>query len=117
MLLKKVQIDHYSDPKKANPKKCARCYIDNINDELSKYLNSELPICNKSPSHWYYDFSNYRNQIMHRTIPVLLLEPGLDYLPDDPTDLSESKHIKGQNGKQVFDPRTGKINSIQLYSL
>ena len=45
---------------------------------------------------------------MHRTIHVLLLEPGYDYLPDDPTNLSQSIYVKDQNGKQIFDPRTGK---------
>lgn len=104
----RVQMDHQSHPKKSNPKKCVRCYIDTINDGLSTYLNSELPKRNKFPSHWYYDFSNYRNQIMHRTIHVLWLEPGYDYLPDDPTDLSQPMFLKDQNGKPIFDQRTGK---------
>src|SRR5687768_13583162 len=39
----RVQMDHQSHPKKPNPKKCVRCYIDTINDGLSTYLNSELP--------------------------------------------------------------------------
>ena len=81
----KVQMDH-----QFNSKNCLRCYIDNINDGLSIYLNSALPDRNKFLSHWYYHFSNYRNQIMHRTIYQLLLEPGLDYLPDDPTNLSQT---------------------------
>jgi hypothetical protein len=55
----RVQMDHQGDPKKPNPKKCLRCYIDDINDdELSEYLNSELPVRNKFPNHWYYDFNN-----------------------------------------------------------
>ena len=40
----RVQMDHQSHPKKSNPKKCVRCYIDTINDGLSTYLNSELPL-------------------------------------------------------------------------
>lgn len=77
---KKVQMDHQNHPKKPNPKICRRCYIDTINDdELATYLNSELPERNNfSTNHWYYDFSEYRNQIMHRTIYVLLVEPGLN---------------------------------------
>jgi hypothetical protein len=99
----RVQVDHQSDPKR-----CLRCYIDGINDGLSTYLNSQLPQRNKLPSHWYYDFSEYRNQIMHRTIYVLMLEPGYDYLPDDPTNISEPRFLKDQNGKQVFDSKTNK---------
>jgi hypothetical protein len=104
---KKVQIDHYNH-KKPDPKKCVRCYINSINDGLSTYFNSELPQRNKFPNHWYDDFTDYRNQIIHRTIYVLWLEPGFDYLPDYPTDLSESRFIKDDKGKQVFDPKTGK---------
>lgn len=115
----KVQMDHQGDPKK-----CVRCYIDNINDGLSTYLNSELPQRNKFTNHWYYDFIEYRNQIMHRTLYMLLLEPGLDYLPDDPTNLSQPTYVKDQNGKPIFDPKTGKpilsnytkFRELRLYS-
>lgn len=101
--LDRVQIDHI-----ANHKKCLRCYIDNINDDLSQYLNIELPKRHKSQSHWYYDFSNYRNQITHRTIYPLWLEPGYDYLPDDPTDFEEPKFLKTPDGRPIFHPTTNK---------
>jgi hypothetical protein len=102
-------MDHQNHPKKPNPKQCVRCYIDNINNGLSAYLNSELPERNKFSNHWYYDFSEYRNQIMHRTINVLLLEPGLDYLPDDPKDLRQPTYLQDEQGKPIFDHRTGKL--------
>jgi hypothetical protein len=108
--VKKVQMDHQGDPKK-----CVRCYIDTINDELATYLNSELPEQNKSLNHWYYDFSEYRNQIMHRTIYVLLVEPGLNYLPDDPKDLSQPMPFTDQNGKLVRTNYT-QFRELRSYS-
>lgn len=114
-------MDHQSDHKKPDSTRCTRCYIDTINDELSIYSNSELTKRNKFSSHWYYDFSNYRNQIMHRTINVLLLEPGFDYLPDDPTtNLSQLLYFKDKNDKPIYDYRTGKpiiSNYTQLREL
>jgi hypothetical protein len=85
----RVQIDH-----QANSKFCLRCKLDSIqNDLLASYLNVELPQHGKSPTnHWYYDFAAYRNQVVHRTLYVLMLEPGHDYLPDDPTIFDSSSH-------------------------
>jgi hypothetical protein len=96
---KKVQIDHQS-----NQKGCLRCMLDNIaNDRLSIYLNSELPRTNAIPiSHWYGTFQLYRNQIMHRIIYELMLEPGMDYLPDDPAVLTST-------GKITFDAHGSPI--------
>ena len=37
-----------------------------------------------------------------------MLEPGFDYLPDDPTNLSQPLYFKDQNGKPIYDYRTGK---------
>lgn len=104
----KVQIDHQK-----NPKNCVRCKIDDTKEELSKYINLELPKLDpkldpKITNNWYYDFSNYRNQIMHRTIYCLMLNPGQDYLPDDPTNFTEPKFLKYNNNKPIFDSKTGK---------
>ena len=103
----RVQMDHQT-----NDKKCLRCHIDNINDDLSQYLNLDLPKRDQSQSHWYYDFSNYRNQMTHRTIYPIMLEPGYDYLPDDPSDFSPPTILKYPDGKPIFDPSTRKA----LYS-
>ncbi len=46
---------------------------------------------------------------MHRTINVLLLEPGLDYLPDDPKDLRQPTYLQDEQGKPIFDHRTCKL--------
>jgi hypothetical protein len=71
-------------------------------------LNFELPQRDKFTSHWYYDFGNYRNQIMHRTIHQLLLETGYEYLPYDPAKINKPMYFKDQNGKPRYDQRTGK---------
>ena len=54
---------------------------------------------------------------MHRTIYVLWLEPGFDYLPDDPTNLSKSMYVKDQKGKPIYDHRTNKPIPLQLYPI
>jgi hypothetical protein len=93
----RVQIDHHR-PQQNNEGDCIRCKLDNISeDNLAKYLNKELPRKNMIPiNHWYDTFLKYRNQVMHRIIYELMLEPGNDYLPDDPTILQS-------NGRITFD--------------
>jgi hypothetical protein len=53
-----------------------------MNNHLAKYVRAELPRRNSTEinlDHWYFDFQGYRNQMIHRIIYVLLLEPGRDF--------------------------------------
>jgi hypothetical protein len=58
---KRVDMDHKDNPNEPIHKDCLRCHIKQINAELLKYLNSQRSQRNKFTSHWYYDFSEYRN--------------------------------------------------------
>ncbi|MPZ06792.1 MAG: hypothetical protein GEU26_10345 [Nitrososphaeraceae archaeon] len=76
----KVAIDH--GHRDGMRKHCMRCKLDVKNNHLAKYVRAELPRRNSNqinPDHWYFDFQGYRNQMIHRTIYVLLLEPGRDF--------------------------------------
>jgi hypothetical protein len=99
----KVQMDHLSA--QSNQKNCLRCVFDNeINDSLTSHLNRELPRTTVVPkNHWYATFLEYRNQIMHRILYLIMLEPGRDYLPDDPAILDDPKYIKINGQVQFHD--------------
>ena len=90
----KVQIDHRS--KKSNEKNCLRCLLESeTNDYLTSYLNCELPRRESMPKeHWYNTFVEYRNQVMHRILYLIMLQPGRDFLPDDPSVLEDPKPVK-----------------------
>jgi hypothetical protein len=111
----RVQIDH-----QASSKFCLRCKLDNIqNDPLASYLNMELPQRGKSPiDHWYYNFAAYRNQVVHRTLYVLMLEPGHDYLPDDPAifDPSSHKPIYDAQSDEYLYPNYTHKRELRTYS-
>lgn len=57
-------------------KYCMRCKLDQSSHHLSHYLNFELPqkTSESDATHWYFDFQKYRNQMVHRTIYVLMLD-------------------------------------------
>jgi hypothetical protein len=112
----KVQIDHYPN---VNIKNCLRCKLNNIqNDTLAQYLDLELPIRNIVPNHWYDDFAKYRNQMIHRIIYVMMLSPGFDYLPDDPTmfDPPSHKPIYDRNTDEFLFPNYEKKRQLRYYS-
>jgi len=84
----RVQIDHHR-PTQNNEGDCIRCKLDNLNnDNLSKYLNTELPRSPIPKEHWYAAFTQYRNQVAHRTLYLICLTAEGLYLPDDPTNLN-----------------------------
>lgn len=98
----KVQIDHHRHGE-GEGKHCLRCKLDGKNSNLADFVKTELPrrIPNQQNSeHWYFDFQEYRNQIIHRTIYVLMLEPGMDFLPDDPT---------------ILDPTINGVSDVSNY--
>lgn len=98
-----VQIDHYQHDDVRKGKHCMRCRLDDKNNDLAEFVRTELPrrISNQQNSeHWYFNFQEYRNQMIHRTINVLMLEPGRNYLPDDPA---------------ILDPPTDEINDVDNY--
>jgi hypothetical protein len=67
----RVQIDHRRSNQN-NEQNCIRCKLDNLtNDNLSKYLNTELPRSPISQDHCYAAFTQYRNQVIHRTLYVI----------------------------------------------
>ena len=110
----KVQLDHRSS--QPNQKNCLRCVLDNhINDRLTSHLNRELPRTIGAPNnHWYTTFLKYRNQLMHRILCLIMLEPGRDYLPDDPTILDDPKYIT-INGKVKFDANGSPLFSNYVH--
>jgi hypothetical protein len=114
----KVQIDHYHQSEFA--KNCMRCRLNSKSNDLAEYLRAELPKndSNQNLDHWYLSFQRYRNQIIHRTIYVLMLEPGKDFLPDDPAKLDPPtdgvKYIG--NLKEPVYPNYTKRREIREYS-
>jgi hypothetical protein len=80
---KRIQIDHHSE--KTNEGNCIRCELDNINDDLSKYLNNELPRMPIPQNHWYSSFTKYKNQVKHRLLYTINERRGGRFIPPDPS--------------------------------
>jgi hypothetical protein len=112
---RKVQIDHRSNQN--NEGDCIRCRLDNLNnDNLSKYLNTELPRSTISQENWYAAFTQYRNQIMHRTLYIIHLTAEGLYLPDDPTDLNPIvKPSFDANRNETVYPKYTKNRELRQY--
>jgi hypothetical protein len=115
----RVQIDHYH--KSECGKNCMRCKLDSKANSLAKYIRTELPRSESKQlnlEHWYFSFQRYRNQIIHRTIYVLMLETGKDFLPDDPAildPLTDGIKFIGNFKKPVY-PNYTKRREIREYS-
>jgi hypothetical protein len=97
----KVQMDH-----QFNSNNCVRCKLNSGRDELGSLLDWEFPRFSKDKNvannSWYYDFTRYRNQIMHRTIYFLHTRPGKVFLPDDPAILDMQGLIWDENHKPII---------------
>lgn len=113
----KVAIDHcHSDKKRGQ---CVRCKLDAMDNNLSKYINLELPRRSSNQNeHWYFEFQGYRNQMIHRTISVLMLEPGGDFLPDDPAilDLTSNGDSDVTNNVNRFYANYTQKRELREYS-
>jgi hypothetical protein len=82
---KKVQINHRRC-QQTNERDCVRCKLNNIsNDDLSKFLDTELPREPIPQNHWYSTFSKYRNQVTHRLSYLILRTLDGSFLPNDPS--------------------------------
>lgn len=79
----RIQIDHHSE--QTNEGNCVRCELNKINDNLSKYLNNELPRMPIPQSHWYSTYTKYKNQVKHRPLYTIYEQPGGRFIPDDPS--------------------------------
>lgn len=105
---KYVQMDHQSYNKH---EECVRCRLDKLNDGLSTFLNSEIPRITKDrrqeyKDHWYFVFSEYRNQIVHRTLYVLGYTHAGLFLPDDPSNLDPriTRFYNHETGEALTEP-------------
>jgi hypothetical protein len=112
----RVQIDHHR-PIQNNEGDYIRCKLDNLNnDNLSKYLNTELPRSPIPEEYWYAAFTQYRNQVMHRTLYVIHLAAQGLYLPDDPTDLNPLvKPFFDANKHEVVYPKYTNNRELRQY--
>jgi hypothetical protein len=114
----RVQIDHHR-PTQNNEGDCIRCKLDNLNkDNLSKYLNTELPRLPipQEQEHWYAAFTQYRNQVMHRTLYVINVSAEGLYLPDDPTILNPVvKPYYDVNRNEIVYPNYAKNRELREY--
>jgi hypothetical protein len=107
---KYVQIDHQT-PKHERKGNCVRCRLDASKDAFSNYVSTEFPKRPIRSDHWYNSISEYRNQILHRTLYLInFRENGGSYLPDDPAILN----LKGR--KIYYDKESNKV-VIQNYTL
>lgn len=83
---------HHQHTKASND--CIRCRIDNVNDNLTTYLNHELS------QDWFNIFRKLRNQITHKNIPILNIavnDTTHIMIPNDPTNTNPqySDYSKG----------------------
>jgi hypothetical protein len=115
----RIQIDH--NHRSESSKNCMRCMLDDKANNLAEYMRTELPRNDpkqQSLEHWYFSFQQYRNQMIHRTIYVLMLEPGKDFLPDDPSILNPPTDGVNYSGifKDPVYPNYTKRREIREYS-
>lgn len=80
---RRIQIDHFSQL--TNEGNCIRCILDNINDDLSKYLNNELPRMPIHQDHWYLSFTKYKNQVKHRLLYTIIERREGRFIHSDPS--------------------------------
>lgn len=100
--IKNLQIDHRRR-QQFNEPNCVRCKLDNTpNDDLSKFLNTELPRDPIPSNHWYGSFSEYRNQVTHRPQYLIYLAAEGRFLPDDPS-------VMNRIVTPYYDPKEHKI--------
>lgn len=100
--IEKIQINHHR-MHQLNEGDCIRCKLNNIpNDNLSKFLNTELPRDPIPSNHWYCTFSKYRNQVVHRPLYLIHLATEGRFLPDDPS-------VMNPIVTPYYDPKQHKI--------
>lgn len=62
---------------------CVRCRLDTENDSLTSFINNELN------NQWFETFRKLRNQITHKSLPIILVRIGgvatQIMIPNDPT--------------------------------
>lgn len=79
-----AQMDHFD---RKNGTQCVRCQLNHHDNELANYLENEFP--RRSPAdHWYHTFSQYRHQVVHRTVYVIAVQPHGLLLPDNPSEVN-----------------------------
>ncbi len=109
----RVQIDHMN-----NQKNCLRCLLQRKDVAFASFLDSELPQKGSQPGHWYHAFTEYRNQVVHRTLYVVLAGPKAMVLPDNPTNLNPRVSLKDHTSPTYyFDPDYHEQREIRKYTL
>jgi hypothetical protein len=112
----RVQIDHHR-PIQNDEGDCIRCKLDNLNnDNLFKYLNTELPRSPIPQENWYAAFTHYWNQVKHRTLFIINVSAEGLYLPDDPRDLNPLvKPFYDANRHEIVYPNYTKNRELRQY--